>query len=347
MAKAAAKPALKTARTKPALPPVAPFEMVAERAGGPEVFVRRELVLATPGKGEILIRHTAIGLNFIDVYQRSGLYPAPGGLPAVFGSEAAGVVEKVGPGVKALKPGMRVAYTLAGGAYASHRIIAADRVVKISPGVSDVEAAAAMLKGLTAQYLIHDCYKVKKGDTVLVHAAAGGVGSIIGQWLKAKGATAIGTAGGPEKTALAKRDGYKHVIDYKSEDFVAETQRITKGAGVAAVYDSVGKDTYPGSLKVLRKFGTFVSFGQSSGMITDFKLADLSANGSLFATRPTLFAFIAERSELERRARQLFKIIRSGKVKIRINQSFKLEDVARAHTTLEARGTTGQTVLLV
>lgn len=325
----------------------APYAMVAKRAGGPEVFERQELSLGKPGKGEISIRHTAIGLNFIDVYQRSGLYPAPGGLPAIFGSEAAGVVEEVGAGVKGLRKGERIAYTVPGGAYASHRLIAADKVVKIPTGVSDVEAAAAMLKGLTAQYLIHDCYKVKKGDMVLFHAAAGGVGSIAGQWLKAKGAIAIGTAGGAQKVAQAKKDGFKHVIEYKTQDFVAETHRLTRGKGVAAVYDSVGKDTYPGSLKVLRKFGTFVSFGQSSGTVADFKLADLSANGSLFATRPTLFAYIAERKELDRRSKQLFAMIKSGKIKIRVNQSFKLEDVAKAHATLEARGTTGQTVLLV
>jgi NADPH2:quinone reductase len=208
-------------------------------------------------------------------------------------------------------------------------------------------AAAAMLKGLTAQYLIHDSYKVRKGDLVLVHAAAGGVGSILGQWLKAKGAIAIGTAGGPEKVAMAKKDGYRHVIDYRNQDFVEEVKKITKGKGVAAVYDSVGKDTYPGSLKVLRKFGTFVSFGQSSGVATDFKLLDLAANGSLFAQRPTLFSYIAERSELEKRSRQLFAVLKSGKVKIRIHQSFPLEDVAKAHQALESRGTTGQTILIV
>ncbi len=324
-----------------------PYAMVANAAGGPEVFTRMEMEMPKPGKGEVVVAQKAIGLNFIDVYQRSGLYAAPGGYPAVLGSEAAGVVEAVGPGAKGVKKGDRVAYTMPGGGYASHRVVPADRLVKIPNGVSDEVAAAAMLKGLTAQYLIHDSYKVKKGDTVLVHAAAGGVGSILGQWLKAKGINAIGTAGGAAKTALAKKDGFKQVIDYRVQDFVAEVARITKGKGVSAVYDSVGKDTYPGSLKCLRKFGTFVSFGQSSGTIENFKLADLSANGSLFATRPTLFAFIAERKELERRAKQLFAMIKSGKVKIRVNQTFKLADVAKAHTALESRKTTGQSVLTV
>lgn len=315
--------------------------------GGPEVLQYREVELAAPGEGQALVAHRAIGLNFIDVYQRSGLYAAPGGYPAILGSEAAGVVEAAGAGVKGVKKGDRVAYTMPGGGYASHRVIPAEKLVKIPNGVSDEVAAAAMLKGLTAQYLIHDSYKVKKGDTVLVHAAAGGVGSILGQWLKAKGVNAIGTAGGAAKTALARKDGFKQVIDYRVQDFVAEVAKITKAKGVAAVYDSVGKDTYPGSLKCLRKFGTFVSFGQSSGTIENFKLADLSANGSLFATRPTVFAFISERKELERRAKQLFAMIKSGKVKIRVNQTFKLADVAKAHTALESRKTTGQSVLIV
>jgi NADPH:quinone reductase len=345
--KATAKPKTPKAGTQVVVQSLKPFAMFAERAGGAEVFVKREIELAKPGKGQVLVRQTAVGINFIDVYQRSGLYPAPGGYPAILGGEAAGVVEAVGPGVRGLKKGDRVAYTTGSGAYASHRLLAADPLVKIPAGISDEVAAAAMLKGLTAQYLIHDSYKVKKGDVVLVHAAAGGVGSILGQWLKAKGAIAIGTAGGPEKIAMARKDGYRHVIDYSSQDFVEEVKKITKGKGVAAVYDSVGKDTYPGSLKVLRKFGTFVSFGQSSGVASDFKLLDLAANGSLFATRPTLFAFISERSELERRARQLFSVLRSGKVKIRIHQSFPLEDVAKAHRALESRATTGQTILNV
>jgi NADPH2:quinone reductase len=345
--KAAGKPKTRNAVTQVVVQAPKPYAMFAERAGGAEVFAKREIELAKPGKGQVLVRQTAVGINFIDVYQRSGLYPAPGGYPALLGGEAAGVVEAVGPGVPGLKKGDRVAYTTGSGAYASHRLMAAAPLVKIPAGISDEVAAAAMLKGLTAQYLIHDSYKVRKGDLVLVHAAAGGVGSILGQWLKAKGAIAIGTAGGPEKVAMAKKDGYRHVIDYRNQDFVEEVKKITKGKGVAAVYDSVGKDTYPGSLKVLRKFGTFVSFGQSSGVATDFKLLDLAANGSLFAQRPTLFSYIAERSELEKRSRQLFAVLKSGKVKIRIHQSFPLEDVAKAHQALESRGTTGQTILIV
>lgn len=319
--------------------------MVATKAGGSSVFARQPIELARPKKGEVGIRHTAIGVNFIDVYQRTGLYQPAGGYPATLGQEAAAIVEAVGAGVDWLKPGDRVAY-VQGGAFATHRIIAADRLVKIPARVSDVDAAAAMLKGLTAQYLLHDCYKVRPGDTVLFHAAAGGVGLIAGQWLKAKGVTAIGTAGGAAKCKLARQNGYAHVIDYTREDFVERVRKITKGAGVCAVYDSVGKDTYPGSLKVLRKFGTFVSFGQSSGIPADFKLADLAANGSLFATRPILFHFIAERSELERRAKQLFSVMASGKVRISVNQRFALSDVAASHDALEGRKTTGQTVLI-
>lgn len=321
------------------------YAMIADEAGGPQVFKKQEIKLGKPRKGQALVRHTAIGMNFIDIYQRSGLYPAPGGYPAILGCEGAGVVEAVGAGVDGLKEGDRVAYTIPGGSYCSHRMIAADRLVKIPAKVSDEVAAACMLKGLTAHYLIHDCYKPKKDDTVLVHAAAGGVGLIAGQWLSANGITAIGTAGGPEKCKLAKAAGYAHVIDYKKDDFVAKAMRLTKKQGVAAVYDSVGKDTYPGSLEVLRDFGYFVSFGQSSGMVEDFKLADLSANGSLFATRPTLFHFI-KGDELGKRSRQLFRMIASGKIDIQVNQTYPLKDVAKAHRDLNARKTTGQTVLL-
>ncbi len=323
-----------------------PYAMVATKAGDASVFERHPIELAKPAKGEARIRHTAIGINFLDVYFRTGLYPLPSGFPTVLGGEACGIVEAVGPGVRHIKTGDRVAYVAQSGAYQSHRLIAADRLVKVPAGIDDTVAAASLLKGMTAQYLIHDSYKAKAGDKVLVHAAAGGVGLIVGQWLKAKGVTAIGTAGGPEKCKLAKKNGYAYVIDYRSEDFVERVKQITKGAGVAAVYDLVGKDTFPGSLKCLRKFGTWVLYGQSSGVVTDFKLADLAANGSLFATRPTLFNFIAEREELERRARQLFSVIRSGKVKIAINQRFPLAEVAEAHRAMEGRKTTGQTVLI-
>lgn len=321
------------------------YAMVADKAGAAGVFKKREIEPGKPKKGEALIRHTAIGMNFIDVYQRSGLYPAPGGYPAILGCEGAGVVEAVGAGVKGVKVGDRVAYTIPGGSYCSHRLITADRLVKIPKGVSDDVAAAVMLKGLTAHYLIHDCYKPKKDDTVLVHAAAGGVGLIVGQWLKDKGINAIGTAGGPAKCKLAKAAGYSSVIDYRKDDFVAKTLRLTKKQGVAAVYDSVGKDTYPGSLEVLKDFGMFVAFGQSSGPATNFKMADLSAYGSLFMTRPTLFHFLAG-DELAKRARQLFKMIAEDKIDIQINQTYPLNKVASAHRDLEGRKTTGQTILI-
>ncbi len=322
------------------------YAMVVNEAGGAGLFKKQDTKMGRPRKGQLVVKHTAIGLNFIDVYQRSGLYPAPGGYPAILGCEAAGEVIGIGAGTQGFRLGDRVAYTIPGGNYCSDRIIAADRVVKIPKGVSDAVAAGAMLKGLTAHYLIHDCYKPKKGDTVLVHAAAGGVGLIVGQWLAALGITSIGTAGGTAKCKLAKEAGYTHVIDYKKDDFVAKIQRLTKKQGVAAVYDSVGKDTYPGSLEVLSDFGTFVSFGQSSGPATDFKLADLSAHGSLFAIRPTLFHYIATSKELTRRSRQLFKMIGEGKIKIQINQTYPLKDVAKAHRDLEGRKTTGQTILI-
>lgn len=323
------------------------YAMVIEKAGKSNVFKKESIEVPKPKKNEAVIRHTAIGINFIDIYQRSGVYPPPGGeFPVVLGCEAAGVVQGVGAGVTGLRPGDRVAYTDPGGAYATHRVIDADKLVKVPSGIEDQIAAASMLKGLTAHYLIHDSYKVKAGDTVLFHAAAGGVGLIAGQWLKAKGVTAIGTAGGKEKCALARKHGYAKCIDYTKQDFVEEVRKITKGQGVAAVYDSVGKSTYPGSLKCLQKFGTFVSFGQSSGQIEDFKLADLSANGSLYATRPTLFQFIAERKELERRARQLFKAIKDKDITMMVNQSFELSKVKEAHDALESRQTTGQSVLI-
>ncbi|MEM7068947.1 MAG: quinone oxidoreductase [Pseudomonadota bacterium] len=322
------------------------YAMVAAEAGAAGVFKSQEIELARPRKGQVLVRHTAIGINFIDIYQRSGLYPAPGGYPAILGCEGAGVVETMGSGTEGFRVGDRVAYTVPGGGYASHRIIPADKLVKIPKSVSDEVAAACMLKGLTAQYLIHDCYRPKKDDIVLFHAAAGGVGLIAGQWLAAKGIETIGTAGGKEKCKLAKAAGYTHVIDYLKDDFVAKTSRITKKAGVAAVYDSVGKDTFPGSLEVLQNFGKFVSFGQSSGPITDFKLADLSAHGSLSACRPTLFHYIATQQELARRSRQLFKMIGDGKINIQINQTYGLKDVSKAHRDLEGRKTTGQTILI-
>ena len=294
----------------------------------------------------MLIRHTAIGLNFLDVYYRNGLYPAPNGLPLIPGGEAAGVVLEAGEGVDRLMPGDRIAYTMPLGAYCEQRVIAADRLVKVPDSISDEQAAGMMLKGLTADYLLHRTFKVKPGDTILFHAAAGGVGLIAGQWAKHLGATVIGTAGSPDKIALAKAHGFDHVINYREQDFVAEVKEITGGKLCGVVYDSVGKGTFPGSLDCLKPFGMFVSFGQSSGSIPPFNLALLAQKGSLFATRPTLFVYIAKREDLEAGAKALFDVVSSGKVKIRINQRYAMKDAALAHADLEARKTTGTTILI-
>ncbi len=250
--------------------------------GGPEALVYEDADPGQPGLGQILVRHTAIGLNFIDIYFRTGLYPAPNGLPLIPGGEAAGVVLELGEGVSWLKQGDRIAYAINTGAYAEQRVIAADRVVKIPDGISDEQAAGMMLKGMTAEYLLRRTFKVGQGDTILYHAAAGGVGLILGQWAKHLGVTVIGTASSREKAELAKAHGYDHVIDYRTQDFVAEVARLTDGRKCDVVYDSVGKDTFPGSLDCLRPLGTFVSFGQSSGPIPPFNIALLSQKGSLF-----------------------------------------------------------------
>jgi NADPH:quinone reductase len=320
--------------------------IVAPKPGGTEVLDYREIELAAPGEGQILIRQNAIGVNFIDIYFRSGAYPWPVPENLVLGQEGAGVVEAVGPNVTGFKEGDRVACMVAHNAYATHRIVPAAMTVKLPNSVSDAEAAASMLKGMTAYYLITSSYAVKKGDTVLFHAAAGGVGLIAGQWLAAMGVRAIGTAGGAEKCKLALANGYAHVIDYNSEDFVARVMEITGGKGVDAVYDSVGKDTYAGSLKVLKRFGTFVSFGQSSGPVTEFKLADLAV-GSLRATRPTLFHYTADRAWLESASAALFSAISDGTIKLKNNDSFYLKDAAKAHEALASRKTTGSLVLTV
>ena len=314
--------------------------------GGPEVLTYGDYDPGEPGSGQVLVRHTAVGLNFIDVYYRTGLYPPPGGLPLIPGGEAAGVVVRTGEGVDWLKPGDRVAYVDRVGAYAEERVIAGERLVKIPDSVSDEQAAASMLKGMTAHYLLHRTFKVKPGDTILGHAAAGGVGLILGQWAKHIGATVIGTAGSPEKVELAKAHGYDHVINYRESDFVPAVDEITGGRKCDVVYDSVGNDTFPGSLDCLRPLGMFVSFGQSSGPIPPFNLALLSQKGSLFATRPTLFAYIARREDLEASAQALFEAIASGVVKIEINQRYALKDAAKAHADLEARKTTGASVLI-
>jgi NADPH2:quinone reductase len=314
--------------------------------GGPEVLRYEDHDAGKPGKGEALIRHTAIGLNFLDTYFRSGLYPAPAGMPLIPGNEAAGEVLEVGEGVDWVKPGDRVAYVGGLGAYAQERVIAADRLVKVPDGISDEEAAGMMLKGMTAEYLLLRTYPVKPGDTVLYHAAAGGVGLIFGQWARKLGVTLIGTVGSAEKAELAKAHGYGHVINYSEEDFVARVKEITGGKMCDVVYDSVGKDTFPASLDCLRLRGMFVSFGQSSGPIPPFSFAILSQKGSLYATRPTLFQYIATRDELEASANALFDVVKSGDVKIRVNQRYPLADAAKAHADLEGRKTTGTTVLI-
>src|SRR5580658_2840731 len=278
--------------------------MVVRTAGGPEALEWTPLDTPVPGAGEARIEQRAIGVNFIDTYYRSGSYPWPS-TPLVPGAEAAGVVEDIGPGVSGLAPGDRVAYVMHVGAYRTRRVVPADRLVKLPDSIAFEVAASIMLKGLTAQYLSTSCYPVKAGDTVLVHAAAGGVGLMLGQWLKLLGAAAIGTVGSAAKLGIAQAHGYAHVIDTSRGDFVPQVQAIAK-QGCDVVYDSIGKDTWRGSLKSLRPRGMFVSFGQSSGPITDFKLADLAAGGSLYASRPTLFDYIKSRAELQARAGDLF-----------------------------------------
>ena len=314
--------------------------------GGPEVLRYEDFEPGRPAAGQALIRHSAIGLNFLDTYFRSGLYPAPNGLPLVPGNEAAGEVLEVGEGVDWVKPGDRVAYVGPLGAYAEERVIPADRLVVIPDGVSDEQAAGMMLKGMTVEYLLGRAYAVKPGDVVLYHAAAGGVGLIFGQWARKLGVTLIGTVGSAEKAELAKAHGYEHVINYREQDFVAEIKKITDGRKCDVVYDSVGNDTFPGSLECLRTRGMFVSFGQSSGPIPPVNLGILSKMGSLYVTRPTLFNYIATREELVASADQLFAMVADGTVSIRVNQRYALKDAAKAHEDLEGRRTTGTTVLL-
>ena len=316
------------------------------RPGGPEALSWDEVEVGEPGPGQVRLRQTAVGLNFIDVYHRTGLYPVPS-LPAVLGMEAAGVVEAVGPGVTGLRAGDRVAYGGGPlGAYAEARLIPADRVVKLPDAIPDKIAAAMMLQGMTAHYLLRRTYRVKAGETILIHAAAGGVGLIACQWAKALGATVIGTVGSPDKAELARAHGCDHPVLYRSEDFVARVKEITGGEGVPVVYDSVGKDTFFRSLDCLKPLGMMVLFGQSSGPVPPIDLALLAQKGSLFVTRPTLMVYVAKRADLEAAAAELFQVVTEGKVKIEVNQTYPLKDVARAHRDLEARKTTGSTVLL-
>ena len=314
--------------------------------GGPDVLSTDDIDLADPGAGEAQVRHTAIGLNFIDVYFRTGLYAPPAGLPLIPGNEAAGVVTALGNGVAGLQIGDRVAYAATIGAYCTARNISADRLVKIPDGIADQTAAAMMLKGMTAEMLLCRVFPVQQGQTILFHAAAGGVGLIAGQWANSIGATVIGTAGSPEKAKLARQNGYHHIIEYKHENIVARVKEITGGKGVDVAYDSVGKDTWLASLDSLKPRGMFVAFGQSSGPIEGFSLTHLVARGSLYATRPTLFAYTASRADLELSAGRLFEKVRSGDVKIAVNQTFALDKASEAHRLLESRATTGGTVLI-
>ncbi|MGO9357639.1 MAG: quinone oxidoreductase family protein, partial [Xanthobacteraceae bacterium] len=298
------------------------------KTGGPEVLVWEEVTVGKPGPGEARIRHTAVGLNFVDIYNRSGLYPVQ--LPSGLGAEGAGVVEEVGAGVTDLKPGDRVAYGVSPlGAYAEARLVPADRLLKLPDSIDDRTAAAMMLKGLTAQYLIRQTYRVKAGDTILLHAAAGGVGVILSQWAKHLGATVIGTVGSEDKARLAKAHGCDHTILYNKEDFVARVKDITGGKMVQVVYDSVGKDTFLKSLDCLAPLGLVALFGQSSGNVEPLNLGLLAQKGSLYVTRPTLFTYAAKRENLVAMARELFDVVASGAVKIEVHQTYALKDAAK------------------
>jgi NADPH2:quinone reductase len=315
--------------------------------GGPEVLAWLEIDVPAPAAGEVLIRHDAVGLNYIDTYHRNGLYPVPS-LPSGIGLEGAGVVEETGPGVAEFHAGDRVAYGSGPlGAYAEHRVFPVDKLVKLPTAIDGRRAAAMMLQGLTAQYLLRRTYRVKAGDTILVHAAAGGVGLIMVQWAKSLGAQVIGTVGSEEKAKLARAHGCDHVILYRTEKKVsARVREITGGAGVPVVYDGVGKDTFMDSLDCLAPLGMMVSFGNASGPVAPFEPAILAQKGSLFLTRPTLMTYTAKRADLLAAAAELFDVVTKGAVRIEINQTFALRDAAEAHRALEGRRTTGSTVLL-
>ena len=315
------------------------------KVGGPEVLQFEDITLPAPGPGEVLVQNRAIGLNFIDTYFRTGLYPAPQ-MPFVPGNEGAGEVVSVGPNVTEFKPGDRVAYIAGLGCYAEQRVVAVNSVVALPEAVSFEAAASMMLKGLTAEYLLHRTHKVVPGDTILVHAAAGATGLILCQWGRALGATVIGTAGSKDKAELASAHGAHHVILYREEDFVAKVKEITGGKLCDVVYDGVGKDTFLPSLDCLRPFGLMASFGNASGAVEPFNLGLLSAKGSLFVTRPTLNTHIATRATMVEMAKNLFETVASGKVTVPINARFALGDAANAHRALEGRGTTGSTVLI-
>jgi len=312
------------------------------RYGGPEVMQWEAVDVPEPGPTEVRVRHTAVGLNFIDIYERTGLYQNP--LPMTLGREAAAVVVAIGARVKGVAVGDRVAY-VSSGAYSQERVLPADRVVKVPDTIDDAHAAAVMLKGLTVQALLRQTYRVRKSDTVLIHAAAGGVGLIAVQWAKYLGATVIAVVGSPQKAELASKHGADHAL-LLEDDWVAKARSLTRGRGVNVVYDSVGKDTFMHSLDCLRPRGMMVSFGNASGPVAPFAPLELSRRGSLFLTRPTLFHYIALRSELQRAAQELFDLVARSVIAVHVGQSYPLQDVARAHRDLESRQTTGSTVLL-
>jgi NADPH:quinone reductase len=316
-----------------------------EKTGGPEVMQWVDVAVGEPGEGEVRLKQSACGLNYIDVYFRTGLYPQP--LPAGLGMEAAGEVTAVGPGVSGLKVGDRVAYVARPpGAYAEERVMRAEQLIRLPESISNEAAASIMLQGLTAQYLLRRTYRVKAGDTILIQAAAGGVGLLVCQWAKALGATVIGTVSSDEKAEIAKAHGCDHPIIYTREDFTARVRELTNGAGVPVVYDSIGKDTYTKSLDCLSPLGLFVSFGNASGPLPPIDSSEFAGRGSLFFTRPTLFTYIAKRADYEAMSAELFEVIASGKVKTSINQRYALKDVGQAHADLESRRTTGSTILV-
>src|SRR5271169_2118932 len=316
------------------------------KVGGPEVLTYEDIAVPTTGPGQIRVKQQAIGVNFVDTYFRSGLYPAPGGLPFVAGNEAAGEVVEVGSGVSEFKRGDRVAYVQGPGCYAAERSVPADRVVKLPDNISYEQAAGMMLKGMTVEYLVRRTFKVEKGTTVLMHAAAGGVGLILCQWANHLGANVIGTVGSKDKAALAKANGCHHTILYREEDFVARVKEITGGKLCDVVYDGVGKTTFPASLDCIRPLGLFASFGSSSGQIDAFNINILQQKGSLFATRPTLNTYAAKREDLLAIANDLFDVVGKGAVKIPINQKYALKDASKAHKDLEGRDTPGSSILV-
>ena len=315
-----------------------------QKTGGPEVLQMVDVEVGDPGPGQVKLRHRAVGLNFIDIYFRKGMYPSP--VPFTPGNEGSGDIIAIGKGVKGFKVGDRVAYASTPGAYCQERLIAPNTLVKLPKAISYETGAAMMLKGLTAQYLLRQVHRVKKGDTILVHAAAGGVGVLLCQWGKALGATVIGTVGSQDKAKIAKKAGAKHIINYRTENFVERVAQITKGKKCDVVYDGIGKDTFPASLDCIRPLGMFASYGSASGPIEAFNINILAGKGSLFTTRPTLFSYIAKREMLDAMAKDLFKAVASGALSIPIHRRFRLADVADAHRALEGRETTGTSILL-